>query len=102
MDVIGKLRQMIDERGWSTYRFAKACGLPEATIGNIFRRDTVPTIGTLEIMCQGLGMSLAQFFSDGDTIDLTPDLKEIVNLWLSMTPQQQAVAKEILSSIKKL
>lgn len=102
MDVIGKLRQMMDERAWSTYRFAKECGLPEATIGNIFRRNTVPTIGTLEIMCQGLGITLAQFFSEGETIELTPELKEIVSLWLSMTPKQQAAAKDILSSIKNL
>ena len=102
MDVIGKLRQMIDERGWSTYRFAKECGLPEATIGNIFRRNTVPTIGTLEIMCQGLGITLAQFFSEGEMIEITPELKEILDLWLSMTPKQHEVSKEILATIKKL
>lgn len=102
MDVIGKLRRMIDERGWSTYRFSKECGLPEATIGNVFRRNTVPTIGTLEIMCQGLGITLAQFFSEGDTIEVTPELKDIIDIWTSMTPQQHEAAKEILVSIKKL
>ena len=102
MDVIGKLRQMIDERGWSTYRFAKECGLSEATLGNVFRRNTVPTVGTLEIMCHGLGITLAQFFSEDDMIEVTPELREILDLWLSMTPKQQEAAKEILASIKKL
>ena len=102
MDTISKLRKMTEDRGWSTYRFAKECGLPEATIGNVFRRNSVPTIGTLEIMCKGLGITLAQFFSEGDTIEVTPELKEIIELWLSMTPKQQTAAKEILSSIKKL
>lgn len=80
MDVIGKLRKLIDDRGWTTYHFSKVCGLPEATTGNVFRRGTVPTIGTLEIMCQGLGITLAQFFTDeseNDLIEVTPDMKEI-------------------------
>jgi len=72
MDTIGKLRKMIEDRGWSTYRFSKECGLPEATIGNVFRRNTVPTIGTLEIMCQGLGITLSQFFCEGEMIEVTP------------------------------
>ena len=102
MDVISKLQQLIDERGWSTYRLAKECSLPEATVGNIFRRGTVPTIGTLEIICKGLGLTLSEFFADGDTITLTPDTKAVVDLWLGLTPAQREVALVILSSIKKL
>ncbi len=102
MDVINKLQQLIDERGWSTYRLSKECHLPEATIGNIFRRGTVPTIGTLEIICRGLGVTLSEFFSEGDSIEVTPELREITDLWMSMTPKQHEVAKEILKSVKKL
>lgn len=102
MDTIGKLRKMVEERGWSTYHFSKECGLPEATIGNVFRRNTVPTIGTLEIMCQGLGITLSQFFCEGEMIEVTPELREILDLWLSMTPKQHEATKEILVAVKKL
>ena len=102
MDVIGKIRQLMDARGWSVYRFSQECGLPEATIGNIYRRGTVPTIGTLEIMCRGLGITLSQFFAEGEMVELTPDLKEVFDLWMDMTPEQHEAAKEILTSIKKL
>ena len=102
MDVIGKIRQLMDARGWSVYHFSQECGLPEATIGNIYRRGTVPTIGTLEIMCRGLGITLSQFFAEGEMVELTPDLKEVFDLWMDMTPEQHAAAKEILTSIKKL
>lgn len=102
MDVIDNLRRMIDERGWTTYRFAKECGLPEATIGNVFRRNTVPTIGTLEIMCKGLGITLAQFFAQGEMMEITPELRDIIDLWISMTPKQQEASKVILESIKNL
>ena len=101
MDIIKKLRNMMDDRGWSTYRFAKEAGLPEATVGNIFRRNTIPTIGTLELLCDGLGITLAQFFCEGDLIEVTPELKEIVDLWLVMTPDQQAATKQILHTLKK-
>ena len=105
MDVIGKLRKLIDDRGWTTYHFSKVCGLPEATTGNVFRRGTVPTIGTLEIMCQGLGITLAQFFTDeseNDLIEVTPDMKEIIDIWMGMTPAQRKAARDILDSIRSL
>ena len=48
MDVLAKLRDLLDERGWSEYKLAKKAGLNESTIANIYRRNTVPTIATLE------------------------------------------------------
>ena len=32
----------------------------------------------------------------------SPELREITDLWMSMTPKQHEVANEILKSVKKL
>ena len=48
MDTHERLRQLLNERGWTEYRLAKNCGLSESTIANIYRRNTVPSIATLE------------------------------------------------------
>ena len=72
MDVLERLRGLLDERGWTEYRLAKECGLSESTIANIFRRNSVPSITTLESICNGFGITLSQFFADGDMVELTP------------------------------
>ena len=80
MDVLARLRKLLKERGWSEYRLAQQAGLHESTISNIYRRNTVPTIATLEAVCGAFGITLSQFFadSDSDLVEVTPELKELL------------------------
>ena len=89
MDVLERLRVLLDERGWTEYRLAKECGLSESTIANIFRRNSVPSITTLESICNGFGITLSQCFADGDMVELTPQAKELFDNWVTLTPEQK-------------
>ena len=88
MNTHERLRQLLDERGWTEYRLAKNCGLSESTIANIYRRNTVPSITTLETICKGFGITLSQFFAEGEMVELTPELKELFDNWVNLTPEQ--------------
>ena len=88
MDTHEWLRQLLDERGWTEYRLAKNCGLSESMIANIYRRNTVPSITTLETICKGFGITLSQFFAEGEMVELTPELKELFDNWVNLTPEQ--------------
>jgi len=66
VDTLEKLRKLIDERGWTEYRLAQECGLNISTISNIYRRNTMPTITTLKAICSGFGITLSQFFAEGE------------------------------------
>lgn len=59
MDTLQRLHQLLDERGWSEYRLAKNCGLSNSTIANIYHRNTIPSISTLEAICTSFGISLS-------------------------------------------
>ena len=48
MDVLARLRSLWQARGWTEYRLAKESKLNESTIANIYRRNNVPTVATLE------------------------------------------------------
>ena len=89
MDTNGKLRQLLNDIGWSEYQLAKRSGLSESTIANIYRRNTIPSIITLEAICKGFGITLSQFFAENEMIELTPELKELVNSWMSLTVKQK-------------
>lgn len=89
MDVHKRLRQLLNERGWTEYRLSKKCGLSESTLANIFRRNTMPSITTLEAICNGFGITLSQFFAEEDMVELTPELKNLFDKWISLTPEQK-------------
>jgi transcriptional regulator with XRE-family HTH domain len=61
MDTLERIRQLLNERNWTEYRLAKESGLSDSTIKNIYKRNTQPTIDTLEAICRGFGITLAQF-----------------------------------------
>ena len=100
MDANLKLRKLMNERGWTTYRLAKESGLAEATIGNLFRRNTQPTLPTLELICKGLGITLSQFFAEDELIEVTPELKELFDEWIFLTPEQKEAVHSTIKAMK--
>ncbi len=101
MDVNERIRRLMEERGWSAYRLAKQCGLSDATIGNLFRRNTTPSITTLEAICSGLNISLAQFFAEGDLVEMTPEAKAMFDIWGGMSPEQKTALNALLVTLKQ-
>lgn len=101
MDVHEQLQQLLDERSWTKYQLARKCGLSDATIANIFRRNTMPSIPTLEAICHGYGITLSQFFAEGEMVELTPDLKEVFDSWTSLSPEQKAAARQMLKAMNQ-
>lgn len=96
MNTLERLRQLLEDRGWTEYRLSKECGLSQSTIGNIYRRNTTPSIDTLEIICKAFGITLSQFFAETDMVELTPELKALFDGWVSLTPEQKKAVKKMI------
>lgn len=103
MDVNEKLRKMLKNRGWTEYKMSKYSGLSESTVGNIFSRNTVPSIATLESICKAFGITLSQFFADDDSelIEMNEDLKELFNDWVSLSKEQKDAVRLLLKTMNK-
>ena len=100
MDILQKLRALLNERGWTEYKLAKECGLSESTISNIYKRNSVPSFPTLEAICKGFGITLAQFFAEGEMIELTPETSELFDSWVALTPDQKAAVLNMMKAFK--
>lgn len=97
MDINKRLDEILKKYGWTRYRLSKESKLPESTLTNIFHRGTVPTIATLEAICLTLNISLAEFFSEDERVELTPELKEFYEDWMYLTPEKR---KHIIQTMK--
>lgn len=100
MDTLARLRQLLEDRGWTEYRLSKECGLAQSTIGNIYRRNTSPSLETLETICKGFGITLSQFFAEGELVELTPELKELFDGWVTLTPKQKALVEQMVRTMR--
>jgi len=100
MDTNERIRQLMDERKWTEYRLAKESGLSQSTIANLFKRNTVPSISTLESICAGFGITLAQFFCEGNLVELSDEQKELFERWISLTSGQKRVLLDLIKNMK--
>ena len=80
MDVIEKIKELAKNRGWTEYRLVKKSGLSASTISNIYHRNTIPSIPTLEVLCDTFGITLSQFFSEGSVISLSEEQEKLLEL----------------------
>jgi len=101
MDTNEKLNQILKERGWTTYRLSAESGLSHTTLANVFRRNTVPSITTLEKICNGFGITLSQFFAEGEMVELTPELKQLFDRWINLTAKQKDAVIQMMDAMKQ-
>lgn len=96
MDIHARLRELLAEHNWTEYRLSKECGLSESTLANIFRRNTMPSLSTLEAICNGFEITLSQFFCESEMVELSPELKELFDNWVNLTTEQKQAALQIM------
>lgn len=100
MDVLKRLHKLQEERKWSDYKLAQEAGLSQGTVSNIFKRNTLPRLDTLETLCKGFGITLSQFFADDyNIIELTPEYQELLSNWIHLSDENKSA---ILKIIKQL
>ena len=101
MDVLERIRGYMDARGWTEYRLAKEAGLPYSTVSNMYLRHTAPSIPTLEAICRGFGISLAQFFAEpGESVELDDEQLEMFRQWARLTRRQKELIAELIQNMK--
>lgn len=101
MDVIKRIDMLMKERNWSDYKLSAESGLSSSTIANIHRRNTVPSISTLESICSAFGITLAQFFTENSyTVQLNSEQRELFNHWISLTDTQKELIYKLIQEMK--
>ena len=48
-----------------------------------------------------LGITLSQFFADGEMVEMTPELKEVFESWMVLTPSQKSAALQMLKAMSQ-
>lgn len=71
-------------------------------MGNILNKKSIPTVVTLERICDAFGITLAQFFAeDGGRLNLTEDQNEILEIWDNLESKEREILMTFIRSLKK-
>ena len=103
MDVIKKLNKLRLERNLSVYRLAELSGINQSTLANTFSRGTVPSIKHLELLCDTLGVTLAQFFTEDEIpVKLSPQESKLIYNYRRLPENIKSSIATIVNDIPNL
>lgn len=74
--VRNRILQLCGERNISINKLANLCALPPSSVKNILYGKSVnPKLLTIKMICDGLDITLAEFFDTQDFNSLEPEVK---------------------------
>lgn len=90
IDVLKRITDLRTLKGWSEYQLAEKSGLTQSTISSWYRKNMVPSIPSLEKICNAFDITLSQFFAiETDSFSLTDLQKELLNESNRLNADQQ-------------
>lgn len=100
MNILKKINKMRLDRGWSIYRLSVESGVSQSTLTNMFNRETLPSITTLEYLCTAFGITLSEFFAESNHTDYLDD-KELLSIYHSISDESKECISKLLKELSK-
>ena len=100
-EIIDKIEKMRRERGWTSYRLAEEACIAHSTLFNMNTRKTLPSLTTLGCICDAFGVTLSEFFSDGNTDSLTQDEKTLVKGYRKLSYQKKLAVRNLVEGLQE-
>lgn len=100
--IIDRIEELCKQKKLSRYRLSQKAGISQSSLSTLMNRKSVPTIPTLERICEGMGITLAQFFARDQILDLTDEQKDILGLWSSLDEQEKELVKAYIQGLHRV
>ncbi len=100
IDVLARITEYREARGWTEYQLAEKSGLPQSTISSWFRKGMMPTIPSLEKICNAFGITISQLFArEDELVALTPAQRKLLESWSRLDEEQQAAVFQLIEKM---
>ncbi len=104
--IIQRMNQLLQERSWTIYRLAKESDIAYSSLNNIFIRNTIPSVLTLEKICNGFQITLSQFFEPDTPIIpssdmLTSEERDIIETYRKLSKTDKQLFNAYLDGLAK-
>ncbi|WP_222427966.1 helix-turn-helix domain-containing protein [Sporomusa sp. KB1] len=95
LNYASRLKYFRNVAGISANALAKKVGLDPTTIYKIESNDSKPSLGSLERICDVLGITLADFFAE-EKQELEPELRRLIETVKKLSPEQRDQLQKLL------
>ena len=93
MNVGQRIKELRERAGFTQNKLAEWAGVSQTHLRRVELGQQDITIGQLQLVCDGLGVTLAEFFNTGEE---TESLSDVI---AKLTPKQKQLLIEFLKNI---
>lgn len=99
--IVNRIRELCDKKQLTMYGLSKKTGISQSSLSNLMKRGSTPTFYTLNRICDGLGITLPQFFSDDiGKLELSSEQKKVLDTWQSLTDREKEAVEIYVRGMK--
>ena len=103
INILDKITTLRLERGWSEYQLAAKSELTQSTISSWYRKNMLPSIPSLQRICDAFDITLSEFFIEDDdettTVTVTKKHKLLLEYATHLEPEQLDSLLTFLSTL---
>ena len=103
MDIIERIKELRDARGWSTNQLALEAELTQSTLASLLnpKQNSLPSLETLMRLCNAFGITPAQFFLEEEQSELvSAQEKLLLEQFRKLSDQKREAVLLLLSDEK--
>ena len=99
-DLSINLRRLLNEKGMTQRSFANKVGISEQTISRYINGDRLPDYDNIDLMANGLQVSVNELFKKNDEPIEMPDYKTVIDI-TDLSPEQRLIILSLINYFKK-
>ena len=89
MDILQRIEDLRKARNWTEYQLAERAGMTQSTISSWYRKNIIPSIPSLEKICDAFNITLSQFFLVEDhAINITEQQQRLLEASIKLNSTQ--------------
>ncbi|MBP2653734.1 MAG: sinR 2 [Firmicutes bacterium] len=99
MNIANRILELSNQRDISINRLAELSDITQSTLNSIMNNsDPNPQYKTIEKICHGLGITLADFFAEAEP-EFTPELRRLLETVMKLTAEQRNQLQKLLETM---
>jgi transcriptional regulator with XRE-family HTH domain len=99
MNIGTRITELREAKGLSTNALSKKAGVAQSHLREIENGNKKPGIEVLDKLCQGLGITLSDFFAVDDADDISLEMRRLVRAAKKLRPDQIELITKFIESI---
>jgi len=101
MNIVKRIAELLKQRNWTVYKLAQETDLTDKSIYKWINGKAQPTVKALYSVCQAFGITMAEFFAEGNLIEVSDEIKNLYKDWTALTKEEQNAIRALIKSKTK-